>query len=302
MSNSKLATSHYWTKNYSSRNGAKISKIIIHHMAGNLNAKQCYNVWKTRQGSAHYCIDSKGNIGQTVDEKHRAWSVANSYWDGKAVTIECANSTGSPNWKISDATMKSLIKLVADICKRNGIKKCTYTGNTEGTLLMHRWFMSTACPGPYLMKKFSYIAKEVNKILNNSNITTSKPISNKITKIDRKYKITAKEGLNIRSGPTIKHDKVGFIEYNKKVDATKKSGNWVYIPKKSGWICLKKDNETYAIEVKKASTISKKKSNETIAKEVIEGKWGNGKDREAKLKKAGYDPKKIQSIVNTLLK
>lgn len=165
MSNSKLATSHYWTKNYSSRGGEKITKIIIHHMAGNLDAKGCYNVWKTREASAHYCISKSGQIGQCVDEKYRAWSAANRYWDSRAVAIECANSTGSPSWKVSDATIKSLIKLVADIAKRNGIKKITYTGNTNGTLLMHKWFVSTNCPGPYLQKQFSYIAKEANKLL-----------------------------------------------------------------------------------------------------------------------------------------
>ena len=171
MSNSKLATSHYWTENYSSRNGAKIEKIIIHHMAGALDAKGCYNVWKTREASAHYCIDKYGNIGQTVDEKYRTWSVANAYWDSRSVTIECANSKGSPNWEISDATMKALIKLVADIAQRNDIK-VVYTGDTSGTLLMHKWFMSTSCPGPYLSKKFSYIAGEANKLLNANKSTT----------------------------------------------------------------------------------------------------------------------------------
>jgi len=38
-----------------------------------------------------------------------------------------------------------------------------------------------------------------------------------------------------------------------------------------------------------------------IAKEVIDGKWGNGDDRVKRLKKAGYDPKKVQAEVNRLL-
>lgn len=47
---------------------------------------------------------------------------------------------------------------------------------------------------------------------------------------------------------------------------------------------------------------AKKKSAETIAKEVIAGKWGNGEERKNKLKKAGYDYKIIQKLVNKLLK
>lgn len=38
-----------------------------------------------------------------------------------------------------------------------------------------------------------------------------------------------------------------------------------------------------------------------IAREVIAGKWGNGEERKARLKAAGYDPKEVQEVVNMLL-
>lgn len=44
-----------------------------------------------------------------------------------------------------------------------------------------------------------------------------------------------------------------------------------------------------------------RKSNETIAQEVVDGKWGNGEDREARLKNAGYDYATVQAIVNRLV-
>lgn len=44
-----------------------------------------------------------------------------------------------------------------------------------------------------------------------------------------------------------------------------------------------------------------KKSNDTIAQEVINGQWGNGTDRENRLKKAGYNPTTIQNLVNQKL-
>ena len=50
------------------------------------------------------------------------------------------------------------------------------------------------------------------------------------------------------------------------------------------------------------SAPSVKKSNAEIADEVIAGKWGNGDDRKAKLKAAGYDPDAIQALVNSKLK
>lgn len=46
-----------------------------------------------------------------------------------------------------------------------------------------------------------------------------------------------------------------------------------------------------------------KKSNEQVADEIIAGTygWGNGDDRKAKLKAAGYDPDTVQEIVNQKL-
>lgn len=44
------------------------------------------------------------------------------------------------------------------------------------------------------------------------------------------------------------------------------------------------------------------KSIRDIAFEVIFGKWGNGNQRKAKLKKSGYDYDKVQAVVNDILK
>lgn len=44
-----------------------------------------------------------------------------------------------------------------------------------------------------------------------------------------------------------------------------------------------------------------KKSVETVAREVIAGQWGNGNDRMARLKQAGYDAQAVQNRVNALL-
>ena len=44
-----------------------------------------------------------------------------------------------------------------------------------------------------------------------------------------------------------------------------------------------------------------KKSDEEIADEVVAGKWGNGKERETRLRAAGYNYNKIQELVNKKL-
>lgn len=49
-------------------------------------------------------------------------------------------------------------------------------------------------------------------------------------------------------------------------------------------------------------TTSQKKSVDVIAKEVIQGKWGNGADREKRLTQAGYNYAEVQKKVNQLMK
>lgn len=165
MSNSGLVTYTRIVKHKDKgRGGNKIQKIFVHHMAGNLSVKQCGSVFDNRQASAHYGVNG-GGIGQYVDESDTAWHCGNWKWNQRSIGIELANDSGSPNWHVSDATINTAIKLIADICRRNGIKRLTYTGDMNGILCMHRWVCSTSCPGPYLSKQFERICAGVNKIL-----------------------------------------------------------------------------------------------------------------------------------------
>ena len=43
------------------------------------------------------------------------------------------------------------------------------------------------------------------------------------------------------------------------------------------------------------------KSEVQIAEEVIAGKWGIGKDREDRIRKAGYDYNQVQAYVNRIV-
>lgn len=52
----------------------------------------------------------------------------------------------------------------------------------------------------------------------------------------------------------------------------------------------------------KTSTPKPSKSIATVAQEVVNGLWGNGADRKAKLEAAGYNYTEVQNAVNTLLK
>lgn len=170
MSNSSLVSYTRISPNRTSPRRGKISKIVIHHMAGNLSVETCGNVFapSSRQASSHYGIGSDGRIGMYCEEKDRAWTTGNQI-DHQAVTIEVADDVMGGNWHSSDAALKSLVLLCADICRRNGIANPTYTGDGNGTFLMHKWYQNTDCPGAFLESKFPWIAQEVRKQLNGEN-------------------------------------------------------------------------------------------------------------------------------------
>ena len=173
MTNSKLIDDIILSPNHSGLRNQKISKIAIHHAAGIIKGRDLAKIFipRQRQASANYNLGSDGVIVLGVDERNRAWTTSSPWCDNRAITIEVGNSTRGPNWEISDFVLDRLIDLVTDICKRNNIYPCTYTGNKEGVLQKHEWYASTNCPGPYLGNKFSYISKEVNKRLCKNNIS-----------------------------------------------------------------------------------------------------------------------------------
>ena len=184
MSNSKLVqvTVPAYSGNYTvGRSGRKIEAITIHHMAGVGTAEQCGKIFQTvgRCGSSHYGIGNDGKIGLYVDEANTAWT--NSNWDSncKSVTIETSNSSLGGQWPVSDKALNSLIKLVADIAKRNKLGTLVRGKNVT----WHSMFTNTSCPGAYLMSKMDYIIAEANKINNPSPALVIENITNKNVKL-----------------------------------------------------------------------------------------------------------------------
>lgn len=178
MSNSKLASKFIkaYDGNYSKNRtkwGGKVKKITIHHVAGVVSIEKLGKLWqrKGRKGSSHYGIGNDGRIGQYVDEKDVAWTDSNWNSNKNSVTIETSNSKVGGNYPVSDRALNSLIKLVADIGKRNNLGTLVKGKNVT----WHSMYANTDCPGKYLLSKMDYIISEANKINNKS--TSSKPSS-----------------------------------------------------------------------------------------------------------------------------
>lgn len=172
MSNSALVCYTKISPNKNSPRKRKIDTITIHHMAGNLSIETCGNVFarKTKQASSNYGIGSDGRVGMYVEEKDRSWCSCSGANDHRAITIEVANCTAAPDWKVSDKAYSTLIDLCVDICKRNGIAKLVWSDNKADrvnhkngcNMTIHSDFYPTSCPGPYLKSKMPDIANKVN--------------------------------------------------------------------------------------------------------------------------------------------
>lgn len=174
MSNSALVTYKNVTNNRNSPRNHTIDTITIHCYVGQVTAKQGCDYFKStdRQVSANYVVGCDGSIGLSVPESDRAWTSSSGTNDHRAVTIECACDSKSP-YALTDKAYNALINLVADICKRNGIKQLVWSTNSSDrknhkngcNMTVHRDFASTDCPGAFLYSNMGEIAKQVNKKL-----------------------------------------------------------------------------------------------------------------------------------------
>lgn len=148
-----------------------VSGVGIHHNAGVDSYAEALN--PNRQVSANYWITNAGDLIPNIDETRRAWTSGSAGYpagaqaDHRNITVEVSNSpegVRSGSWAISDAAMKTLIALIADVYKRYGLGVVT-RGASRGVGVHLDW-VPTACPGPYIMANLSHIIAEANKLNN----------------------------------------------------------------------------------------------------------------------------------------
>jgi len=251
MKKSKLTTDvvDFGKKKSNPRGLDKVIRITPHHMAGNMGAKECakYHLTTTeRSASANYYINGK-DIVCGVSEDRRAWTSGSPTNDYKAITIEVANSTKGPDWKISKASYDSLVALCADICTRYKIDP-HYDGTKKGTITMHKQFASTTCPGPYLSKLITsgQFEKDIKAKMSGSVEPTPSPAPAKPeTPKDNSYRVQVTvSSLNIRKGPGTNYGTCGSIKdkgiytiVETKSGKGAKSG-WGKLKSGAGWISL----------------------------------------------------------------
>lgn len=149
---------------YSSRNGVKIDRIILHHCAStSLSGVLGMMSSGSREVSANYVIGKGGEIVGVVPEEYRAWTSGSSSWDGRAITFEIVNESGGPDWRISAKAMGAVERILADISGRYGIPLSRDTVVTHQELYtIHGASYATACPGPYLQARVGDLIAAAN--------------------------------------------------------------------------------------------------------------------------------------------
>lgn len=177
MSNSSLVNYTRISPNRTIGRTHAIDTITIHCVVGQCSIETLGALFaqSSRQASSNYGVGYDGRIGLYVPESDRSWCSSSSANDNRAITIEVASDTYHP-YAVNTAAYNATIKLVADICKRNGIKKLVWSTDKNTrvnhlngcNMTVHRDFANKACPGDYLYNRMGDIAAKVNAILGSS--------------------------------------------------------------------------------------------------------------------------------------
>lgn len=317
MSNSSLVSYTKISPNKTSPRNHAIDTITIHCVVGQCTVEALGSRFAQTsvKASSNYGIGADGRIGMYVEEKDRSWCSSNSANDNRAITIECASDTTHP-YAINDKVYASLIKLCADICKRNGIKELKWKADKsligqpdKQNMTVHRWFANKACPGDYIYERLGKIASEVNASLGNVSASTPVTPSTPVKEPTVAYRVQTGAFTNkVNAENMLKKVKAaGFDTYMVKVGNTYKIQVGAFSKKTNADTMLKKlkaagFNAFITTEDGSAvETPSKKKTVDEVAREVIQGLWGVGVDRQNRLRAAGYDPVAVQNRVNELL-
>lgn len=158
----------------SSRNGAAIDHIILHHSAAT-DANQVVGmmVSGSRTVSSNYVIGRDGTVYGVVPEQYRAWTSGSSSdggkgaaFDRRSITFEVADEKYGEPWPISEASYAAIAKVVADVSKRYGIPldRDHVLGHRE-LWTRYRASYATACPGGMDVDR---VVRDARKLLGQS--------------------------------------------------------------------------------------------------------------------------------------
>ena len=128
------------TAQRSPRTGS-IIRFVWHHQAGvDDDATIDMMVSGSKELSATYTVgndnpDGRGwsRITGVVPEQYRAWTSSSQFVDGRALTVECANSSGGPDWGIAEESIEACARLAAYAYSAYGVPLRRITSAADGS-------------------------------------------------------------------------------------------------------------------------------------------------------------------------
>lgn len=151
-------------RRYMPRNG-RIQGMIFHHIVGNVDSLQRELLKPTRTLSVNYGIARDGTIHPCVSESLKANTTSHAA-DHTHITVETANESLAPSYRISDASFYAAARLAADCGHRHGFVP------SASTIRFHRQFIATECPGPdFWSRRIEFIALARQYYYNGASVT-----------------------------------------------------------------------------------------------------------------------------------
>lgn len=121
--------------NHASRNGVKVTDIVLHWMAGNLAGCDATFRNAARQTSAHYGVENT-TVHQYVQDADVAWHSGDWNENQRSIGIE---HSAQPGRDASPATIATSVSLIVSLCRKYGID--------PSHIYPHKKFYNTQCPG-----------------------------------------------------------------------------------------------------------------------------------------------------------
>jgi hypothetical protein len=124
------------------------TSVTFHHNGGRLSLDGIYQVWRQRRASAHFQVDSQGNVGQYVDVRMYAWATGNTEGNKRTISIEQANKTtrAQVGGRGGDVEVGGSARCLAAL---EGSRRSSGQGKT--LFRHHDWAgANTECAGPFI--------------------------------------------------------------------------------------------------------------------------------------------------------
>lgn len=271
-------------KHFTPGRAGTINKIVLHHNAGNLTIRGCYNVWQDREASAHYQVQSDGRIGQLVWDKDTAWHAGDFNANATSIGIEHADCQTRP-WMISAACLENGAHLVAALCKYYKLGRPTWMKN----VFPHSHFSATECPASIAGSQNAAYMKRAQEWYDAMMKGSSAPKPSKPAPKPAK-KPAKKKDINTIAQEVIKGAWGNGDDRRRRLEA-------------AGYNYTAVQNAVNAKLGAKSNAPTRRPgpSLDDVARAVIRGDYGNGEERRRRLTAAGYNYNAVQARVNQLL-